>query len=83
MEKIQNKSRISKMLASGRINYEDPKNGYIYSLCAVCPNDGYDSPVTSFDRDTVASTTRISRVTFLCPDCGTRFSARAGDMFLK
>jgi len=82
MEKFKNKSRISKMLSQGELNYKDPRTGYIYTLCAVCPEDGHDCPVTSHDRDTEANRTRITRVVFACPACGNRFAAGPAEMYL-
>ncbi|MBN1369127.1 MAG: hypothetical protein JW954_02675 [Dehalococcoidaceae bacterium] len=83
MEKVKNKSRISKMLSVGELNYRDPKTGYTYTLCAVCPTDGHDCSITSHDRDTEANRTRITRVVFACPACGNRFTAKVEDMYLK
>ncbi len=83
MEKVKSKSRITKMLLQGELRFKDPKTGYMYTLCAVCPTDGCDCSVTSHDRDTEANITRITRVLFSCPACGYRFSARPEDMYLK
>ena len=83
MEKTKNKSRVRKMLSQGEINFKDPKTGYIFSLCAVCPVDGHDCSVTSHDSDVEANRTRIVRVVFACPACGQRFSANPENMYLK
>jgi len=83
MEKVQNTSRITQMLDQGSLTLRDPETGYTYSICSVCPQDGYDCPVTSHDRDCEGNRVRITRVMFSCPACGNRFSARPEEMYLK
>ncbi len=83
MEKVKNKSRISKMLSQGELRFKDPKTGYIYTLCAVCPVDGYDCSITSHDRDTEGNRSKITRVVFSCPACGNCFAAKPDNLYLK
>ncbi len=83
MEKVKDKTRISEMLSDGKLSFKDPKTGYIYNICAVCPEDGCDCSITSHDRDTEGNRTTITRLVFSCPACGNRFSAGPDEIYLK
>ena len=83
MEKIKNNTKISEILESGNLKYKDPDTGYTWTLCAVCPVDGCDCGITSHDRDTEGTSSRITRVVFACPSCGRNFSAKAEEMYFK
>jgi hypothetical protein len=82
MEKIKNKKKINQILGKGEITFLDPKSGYKYSLCALCPNDNNECSVNSFER-TVSQERKITRVTFRCSICDKRFDASPDGMFLR
>ena len=81
MEKVRSIRTINKMLRAGKTTYLDPKNGYKYSLFATCPTDGLDCPLNSFEKKVGASSV-VSRITFKCPLCRSRFDATSKEMFL-
>ena len=82
MERIKDNKKINQILSKGEITFKDTKSGYKYSLCALCPNDNNECPVTSFER-TVGQERRITRVTFRCSICDKRFDASPDGMFLR
>jgi len=82
MEKIQDTQRINQILQKGDITFRDPDSGYRYSLCAVCPNDGNECSITSYERKG-GELSSITRVTYYCPICNNRFDAKPEDMFLR
>jgi hypothetical protein len=82
MRKSKNVGRITQMLGKGDITFLDPVSGYRYSLGAVCPNDSLDCSVTSCERKS-GEEPKITRTTFYCPICGTRFDASPETMFLR
>jgi hypothetical protein len=82
MRKKKDVIRITQILKKGDITFLDPNSGYRYSLGAVCPNDGLDCSVTSCERVS-GEEPKITRTTFYCPICGTRFDASPETMFLR
>ena len=82
MRKKKDVNRITQMLRKGDITFLDPDSGYRYSLGAVCPNDGLECSVTSCERVS-GEEPKITRTTFYCPICGTRFDALPETMFLR
>lgn len=82
MDKFKDLERTSRMLDKGEITCLDPKSGYRYSPCAVCKNDGNECSVASFEKS-VGKKSKVIRVSFRCPICGTKFDALPEDMFLR
>jgi hypothetical protein len=82
MEKFKDLVRIKKMLDKGEITCLDIESGYRYSLCAVCQNDANECSVSSFERN-IGAKSKITRVFFYCPICGTEFDVFPENMFLR
>lgn len=82
MEKFKDLKRINQMLDKGEITCLDPESGYRYSLCATCAKDGNECSVASFERN-IGEKLKITRVSFQCPICYTKFDAKSEDMFLR
>ena len=82
MEKFKDLKRINQMLDKGEITCLDPESGYRYSLCAVCKNDCNECSVASLKRN-IGEKSKITRVSFHCPICGTKFDAKSEDVFLR
>ena len=82
MKKRKDVDRITQMLRKGDITLLDPDSGYRYSLGAVCPNDSLECSVTSCERVS-GEEPKITRTTFHCPICGTRFDDSPETMFLR
>jgi hypothetical protein len=82
MRKKKDVERITQMLGRGDITFLDPDSGYRYSLGAVCPNDSLDCSVTSCERES-GEEPKVTRTTFYCPICGTRFDGSPETMFLR
>jgi hypothetical protein len=82
MKKAKEIAQITQMFGKGDITFLDPVSGYRYSLGAICPNDGFECSVTSFERES-SEEPKVTRTTFYCPICGTRFDASAETMFLR
>jgi len=82
MKRIKDTSRIKQILNKGETSLSDPENGYTYTLCALCPTDGHESSMASVTAE-IGEGSKISRVTFYCPLCNTRFDAKPDEMFLR
>ena len=82
MEKIKDTQRIKQILEKGEVSFQDPETGYKYKLCAVCPTDNHECSVANFEKE-IGTVSKITRVTFYCPICSTRFDTSPDDMFLR
>lgn len=82
MDKFKDLERVSHMLDKGEITCLDLKSGYRYSLCAVCKKDGSECSVASFEKS-IGEKSKVTRVSFKCPICGTKFDALPEDLFLR
>jgi len=82
MEKFKDLQRINQMLNKGEITCLDTESGYRYSLCAICTNDGNECSIASYERN-VGEKLKITRVSFHCPICDTKFDVLPEDMFLR
>jgi len=81
MEKFKDTAKINKALEKGEVTCLDPESGYRYSLCAVCPNDGHECSLAYFEKD-VGQDSKITRLSFHCVLCDTRFDASPDELFL-
>ena len=74
----QNLDAIRHALHEGRTTLLEAETGHQKEVCARCPNDG----TLSYVYMTTKEHGEISRVTFRCSQCGTRFSAQPEQMYL-
>ena len=81
MERIKDDKKIDQILSKGEVISIDP-SGYKYSICALCPKDDNECLIASLERN-VGQDRKITRVTFCCPICRTRFDASPDVMFLR
>ncbi len=81
MKKVHDIKKIKQMLKSGEITFHDPESGFKHTLCAVCPTDGNDCSVASFEKES-GDSTLIIQVLFNCPICGKQFTVEPEEMYL-
>ena len=82
MKKVKDTPKIKQLLKKGETAFSDPKTGYTYTLCAVCPRDSHECSIANVIKD-IGERAKIKRVTFYCPICDTRFDAKPVEMFLR
>ncbi len=81
MKRVQDTKTIKQMLKSGEITFHDPQSGFKHTLCAVCPTDGNDCSIASFEKEG-GDSTQIFQVRFDCPICSKQFTVEPEGMYL-